>query len=190
MLLKEYGHGCIEYGDVKYIIVPSFIKISAIGTPEEIINTVKGLHSDDPLDVYSSAFSILQSCCDKDFPRELFGDLSMTDDGINKLDVSPEQINDLIVLANHCVLHGVVGKVDFKGGEGEPLTEFDAYEYIDLAVEHFNLSYDEAAKMTMTQFVRRMRTKYPEAHKKQAAEAAKASEQKAMVEYMKQNGMI
>lgn len=190
MLLKEYGHGCIEYGDVKYIIVPSFINISAIGTPEEIINTVKGLHSDDPLDVYSSAFSILQSCCDKDFPRELFGDLSMTDDGINKLDVSPEQVNDLIVLANHCVLHGIVGKVDFKGGEGEPLTEFDAYEYIDLAVEHFNLSYDEAARMTMTQFVRRMRTKYPEAHKKQAAEAAKASEQKAMVEYMKQNGMI
>ncbi len=190
MLLKEYGHGCIEYSGVKYVVVPSFINISAIGTPTEIIDTVKNLNSDDLIDVYCSAFSILQSCCDVDFPPELFGDLSATDEGINQLDVSPEQINDLIVLANHCVLHGIVGKVDFKGAEGDPLTEFDAYEYIDLAVEHFNLGYDDAAKMTMTQFVRRMRTKYPEAHKKQAAKAAKESEQKAMVEYMKRNGMI
>lgn len=166
MLLKKYGHGSIEYDGVKYVIVPSFINISKIGEPTDIIETIKGLHSSDPLDVYCSAFSILQSCCDDDFPRELFGDLSMTDDGINKLDVSPEQINDLIVLATHCVKHGVVGDVETTSESGEPLTEFDAYEYIDLAVEHFNLSYDEAAKMTMTQFVRRMRTKYPEVHKR------------------------
>ena len=166
MLLKKYGHGSIEYDGVKYVIVPSFINISKVGEPNEIIETIKGLHSTDPLEVYSCAFCILQSCCDDDFPPELFGDLSMTDSGINKLDVSPEQINDLIALASHCVKHGVIGDVETKSESGEPLTEFDAYEYIDLAVEHFNLSYDDAAKMTMTQFVRRMRTKYPELHKK------------------------
>mgnify|MGYP005986888389 CR=1 FL=1 len=166
MLLKKYGHCSIEYGGVKYVVIPSFINISKIGEPTDIVEAIKGLHSSDPLDVYCSAFSILQSCCDLDFPPELFGDLSMTDDGINKLDVSPEQINDLIVLASHCVKHGIIGDVESKGESGDPLVEFDAYEYIDLAVEHFNLSYDEAAKMTMTQFVRRMHTKYPETHKR------------------------
>ncbi len=166
MLLKKYGHCSIEYGGVKYVVVPSFINISKIGEPTDIVETIKGLHSSDPLDVYCSAFSILQSCCDEDFPPELFGDLSVTDSGINELDVSPEQINDLIVLATHCVKHGVIGDVETKGEKGEPLTEFDAYEFIDLAVEHFSLSYDDAAKMTMTQFVRRMRTKYPEVHKR------------------------
>lgn len=168
MILKSYGQGEMVIDDVKYVINPCFANIAEIGEPEEIVNTVKMLQSEDPLDVYCGAYSILQSCCDKDLPIDFFGQYGFDSDGkLIKPDATPEAINDLVVLASHCVLHGICGKVDSQSVDGgEELSEFDPTEYIDLAVTHFKTSYEEAAKMTMTQFVRRMRAEYPEAHKK------------------------
>ena len=168
MILKSYGQGEMVIDGVKYAINPCFANIAEIGEPKEIINTVKSLQSDDPVDVYCAAFSILQGCCDKDLPVDYFGHYGFNEDGKLEIpNIEPELMNDLVVLASHCVLHGICGKIDSQSADGgEELTEFDPTEYVDLAATHFKMSYDEAANMTMTQFVRRMRTEYPEAHKK------------------------
>ena len=69
-------------------------------------------------------------------------------------------VSDIITLAEHCLVHGVCGKVESKG-KGEPVTEFDAYSYMELARIHLNLSLDDASRMTMTEFLRLMEAKFP-----------------------------
>ena len=192
MLLKQYGHGKMVIDGVEYVINPCFANIAEIGDPKEIINTVKMLQSEDPLDIYCGAFSILQSCCDKDLPVEAFGQYGFDESGkLVKPNAEPEMINDLVVLASHCVLHGICGKVDLvgEGSDDEELSEFDPSEYVDLAVTHFKISYEEASKMTMTQFVRRMRAEYPEAHKKAQEDARVDVEQQELLRYAQDKGI-
>lgn len=165
MLLKKYGPCRIEVDGEQFTVLPCFANMAEIGTPKEIVEAIKKVGKLDHISI-KWCFDIVQACCDKTLPNFLKPTFEMNRAGQLICSMPEWALNDLITLAYHCIKHGIIGDVEpSSGAKVEPLTEFDAYEYIDLAASHFNMSYDEAAKMTMTQFVRRMRTEYPERHK-------------------------
>ena len=195
MLLKQYGHAAIHIDGEQFTVTPSFANFSSLGEPKEIVDLIKQLHFSHNIPLsFQAALKILNACCDKVLPSSFTGSVKVGLDGKVKLSFGKygaEAVNDVIVLAGHCIKHGVTGaQVSEGSAEGDTITEFDASEYIDLAATHFKISYDEAAKMTMTQFVRRMRTEYPEAHKRVAEVKANEQEQIAMVEYLRERGII
>ena len=164
MLLKKYGHGRITVDGEQFTILPSFSNIADIGTPKEIVQAIKLIGKVNHISL-KWCFDIVQACCDKELPKEFKPSFDMASNGALIPSMPDWALNDLLALAYHCIKHGVIGDVEPSGEAGEPMTEFDAYEYIDLAASHFKMTYEEAANMTMTQFVRRMRTEYPERHK-------------------------
>ena len=74
--------------------------------------------------------------------------------------------NDIIILAQHLMQHGVVGKAKVRRLQrhesGETTTEFRAFDYISAACAHFGMNREEAAQLTMTEFQLLLAQKYPE----------------------------
>ena len=164
-MLTAYGHAKIEWEGRAFNLSPSFVNIAKIGTPPEIIETFKDFVSTTHLITkFSIALNVLECCSDAELPRELTGGVKFSERQNRFLIVNPTHgqamVSDIITLAEHCLVHGVCGKVESKG-KGEPLTEFDAYSYMELARIHLNLSLDDASRMTMTEFLRLMEAKFP-----------------------------
>lgn len=165
-MLAAYGHVKIEWGDKVFNLVPSFVNIAKLGSPKEIIDTFKDFIASTNLIVkFSIALNILECCSDVEIPRALTGGVKFSD-RLNKfLIVNPlhgdAMISDVITLAEHCLIHGICGKVEDKKGNGEPVKEFDAYSFMELARIHLNLSLADASQMTMTEFLRMMEAKFP-----------------------------
>lgn len=164
-MLTAYGHTKIEWGDRVFILSPTFANIAKIGTPTEIIDTFKEFISATNLaHKFSIALNILDCCSDVSLPVELTGTVKPSANNDRILISQPSHgismVNDVIVLAEHCLIHGVCGKND-KKPTGEPATEFDAYSFIEMARVHLGLSAEEASNMTMTEFSRMMETKFP-----------------------------
>lgn len=165
-MLAAYGHVKIEWGDKVFNLVPSFVNIAKLGSPKEIIDTFKDFITSTNLIVkFSIALNILECCSDVEIPRALTGGVKFSD-RLNKfLIINPlhgdAMISDVITLAEHCLIHGICGKVEDKKGNGEPVKEFDAYSFMELARIHLNLSLADASQMTMTEFLRMMEAKFP-----------------------------
>lgn len=165
-MLAAYGHVKIEWGDKVFNLVPSFVNIAKLGSPKEIIDTFKDFIASTNLIVkFSIALNILECCSDVEIPRALTGGVKFSD-RLNKfLIINPlhgdAMISDVITLAEHCLIHGICGKVEDKKGNGEPVKEFDAYSFMELARIHLNLSLADASQMTMTEFLRMMEAKFP-----------------------------
>ena len=74
--------------------------------------------------------------------------------------------NDIIVLAQHLMQHGVVGKAKVRQLQrhetDERTTEFKAFDYISAARSHFGMNRAEASQLTMTEFQMLLATKYPD----------------------------
>ena len=164
-MLTAYGHSKIEWGDQEFILSPSLSNIAKIGTPTEIIDTFKQFISATNLVFkFSIALNVLKCCSDPELPERLTGGVKFSKRQNRFMITQPSHginmINDIIVLAEHCLIHGVCGKSD-KKKSGEPATEFDAYSFMELARIHLGLSVEGAAKMTMTEFSRLMNAKFP-----------------------------
>lgn len=166
-LLREFGHGLIEVDGEKYLIIPSFANISNIGPPREIVETINTMMtSRKVVDVVGSASLILQSCCDKDLPTSFIGETVSTVSGLKYKPgkrLGTNGINDIVSWALHCIKHGIQGaQLTDDESKGEPMEEFHASDFITKAATYFKMSYEEAAKMTMTQFVMRMEEEFPQ----------------------------
>jgi hypothetical protein len=164
-MLLAYGHAEIEWQGVKYRLAPTFANIAKLGSPVEIVELFKSFTlSGAPWHKFNIALIVLNACSDKAIPESLTGRVKFSESQQRFLYVQPSHnlpmINDAVILAEHCLLHGICGKVESKG-DGKPMEEFDAYAFIELAQEHLNSSLEDAANMTMTQFVRRMEAKFP-----------------------------
>lgn len=190
-MLTKYGHARIEFNSKSYDLIPSFINISKLGTPAEIIELFKMMLDDSPWYCkFDLALTVLECCHGKPLPVELTGKIEVNGWNNSICYLAPkhtsEMFNDVIALAMHCLKHAIVGDVDYEPASSDKaLEEFDPYEFIELAIEHLNCSRDDAANMTMTEFVRRMRLKFPP---KKEEETATEAQQRAMVEYMKSIG--
>lgn len=147
----RYGHAKVSFGDGReFFIVPSLCNISKIGSPREIVSTVKSLGDTyDIAQAYLSACLILDAC---GLPQDVTGGIDYSERQKKWL-MSPGSIpvDDVFTLAWHCVKHGISGASDSEEA-GEPIEEFNADQLIMIAVEHLGLSLSEAESLTMTQF--------------------------------------
>ncbi len=177
-------------GGKDYLLRPSFEAMTRIGTPEEIVQAYATIHGSDVSrlieacagtlhrlpdwlspsfnraaeKLLSTSMHVLQACCDSDL-APMIGEWK----GWRHCIVyRPGQMpkNDIIVLAQHLIQHGVVGKAKVRRlqrHEGSETTnEFRAFDYISAARSHFGMSRDEAAALTMTEFQLLLAAKYPD----------------------------
>lgn len=73
---------------------------------------------------------------------------------------------DILLIAQSLIAHGVIGKAKVRRlqrHESQEMSkEFRAIDYIVAAQTHFNMSEEEAGKLTMTKFQLLLNAKYPE----------------------------
>ncbi len=164
-MLTAYGHSKIEWGDKTFNLSPTFANIAKIGSPTEIIDTFKSfISASNVVFKFAIALDVLRCCSEPELPEAFTGTLKFSERQQRFMITQPKHginmINDVIVLAEHCLIHGICGKIE-RESSVEPVTEFDAYSYMELARIHLGLHADDAAKMTMTEFCRLMEAKFP-----------------------------
>lgn len=166
-MLTAYGHAQIEWQGDKYRLAPTFANIAKLGSPVEIVELFKSFISPGAAwHKFNIAVSVLNACSDKPIPEKLIGFVKFSDRQQRFMYHQPSHglpmFNDAITLAEHCLLHGICGKID-KKGDGDPLKEFDAMAFIELARIHLDMDRKESSELTMTEFCRLMEVKFPPA---------------------------
>lgn len=191
-MLVNYGHAKISYAGEDYILSPSFSNIAKLGTPKEIIATFKRfIMLGDSVNKWLIAMDILDACCDKALPNTLVGCTVFSDKQQRFMYCQPAHglpmFSDCITLADHCLKHGICGVTDkiAEDEDSKPVEEFDAYWFMEVAMEHLNTSREDSASMTMTEFARRMTIKFPP--KKDEDKATKQESKELQAWFEEQN---
>lgn len=177
-------------GGKDYLLRPSFEAMTRVGTPAEIVHTYATIHGNDVAQLIqvcagaiggipawlspsfnraaekllSMSMHVLQACCEDDL-TPMIGEWK----GWSRYVVyRPGKLpkNDIIVLAQHLMQHGVVGKAKVRqlqrNETGEKTNEFKAFDYISAARSHFGMDRAEASQLTMTEFQMLLAAKYPD----------------------------
>lgn len=112
----------------------------------------------------STCMLVLQSCCDDDLTPMTGEWKGWRHCVVYRPGRLPK--NDIIVLAQHLMQHGIVGKAKVRQLQrhetGERTTEFKAFDYISAARSHFGMNRTEASQLTMTEFQMLLAAKYPD----------------------------
>ncbi|AMG55193.1 DUF6246 family protein [Citrobacter amalonaticus] len=191
--LKEIGEIGISdsrEGGADYIFRPSFLAMTRIGEPDEIVKVFGLIHGSETQSIIdliadnpsfntsmfvpslnraadhlvSESVRVLQSCCDSDITC-LTGEWCGDGDRVVYLPgLMPK--SDIIVLAQQLMQHGIIGKAKVRklqrNETNEATKEFRAIEYIVAAQTHFSISEEEASRLTMTKFQLLLAAKYPD----------------------------
>ena len=189
MLLEKYGEFSFEYNGISWLGKPSFGRVAAIGTPKEIINTVKVICS--PVryhDTYREAFNLVRLCVDKPLPIEWQPKLFMSKSGAKTIPnyIDSDTQSFIISMARHCIVHAMNGKpksAPESVGKQEEIAEFDPYEFIESAIELLGMTTEQAANLSMTEYIARIEAKpwYKEARKKEGGKLT-VQQQKALLD--------
>ncbi|HDU4318658.1 TPA: hypothetical protein RFS98_000078 [Klebsiella aerogenes] len=177
-------------GGQDYLLRPSFEAMTRIGTPAEIVRAYATIHGSDVAKlleactdtlrripdwlspsfnrsaekVLSTCMHVLQACCEDDMTPMIGEWKGWRHCVVYRPGQMPK--NDIIVLAQHLMQHGVVGKAKVRQLQrhetGERTTEFKAFDYISAARSHFGMSRSEASQLTMTEFQMLLAAKYPD----------------------------
>lgn len=193
--LKEIGECLITAGDDEYFFRPSFINMTRIGEPREIVQAFYDLHHDEVSGVLQSALeayglipvwliqhikttsygrkammaamTVLSACCDRDV-TPLIGEIrpAKASGKAFKMRRGAMDEFDMLVVAQSLITHGIIGKAKVRRLQrhesGEATSEFNAFEYISAARNHFGMSRAEAEQLTMTEFQVLIAAKYPD----------------------------
>lgn len=176
-------------GGKDYLLRPSFEAMTRIGTPEEIVQAyaiIHGIEVSQLTEACASTFGrfpewlspsfnraaekllstcmqVLQACCDEDLTSMIGEWKGWRHCVVYRPGKMPK--NDIIVLAQHLMQHGIVGKAKVRQLQrhetGERTTEFKAFDYISAARSHFGMNRAEASQLTMTEFILLLNAKYP-----------------------------
>lgn len=160
--------------------------MSRIGTPEQIVDAFVKVHAGhypkhriaDPqilkaanarcfAEMAAAAANVVRHCAGGDV-AEVIGSYSMTTAGRLLFKPGSLPVEDVIQLARHLILHGVMGDQppeEFESKKGEYSDKFDARTYVYTAVAHFGMSEADAWNMTMTSFRAAMNAKFPQKDK-------------------------
>nr|WP_154325032.1 DUF6246 family protein [Pantoea sp. 201603H] len=114
-----------------------------------------------------AAMSVLSACCDDDI-TPLIGEIIPGKSGkwtfVYRAGKMP--LSDMVLIAQSLIGHGIIGKAKVRQLQrhesGKATTEFNAFEYISAARNHFGMSREEAEQLTMTEFQMFLAAKYPE----------------------------
>lgn len=195
-MLTAYGFGCIKFGGDEYKLSPTFTNISKLGTPQEIIELFRDfIGATSAMSQYLLGVQVLNACCEPMLPESLIGRVKPSVRGNGLVYVQPSHgkpmFEDVITLAHHCLKHGICGAVEQDEDDeptGEPIKEFDAYHYMELARTHLGLSLDDASNMTMTEFVRMMQIKFPPKRNENRVSKKEEKEMLAWIEEQNKKG--
>lgn len=195
----DFGFAEIYYKEKVFQLKPTFINISKLGSPKQIIKMFEDLFY-KPFHVIKSfgvALDIIRACGldDDDVTGYItispFSNKSMICKGAMNID-------EVFILADHCLKHGVCGMIekddDNKDQTGNPMVEFDAFQYITIAMEFLGISINEAENLTMTQFLKLVRAKNKTAEMRknggQQVVTVKEAENDALQEYYRQEAKL
>ncbi|OVZ99009.1 hypothetical protein CBW53_03125 [Yersinia frederiksenii] len=187
----EVGQAIINVNGKDYFFNPSFLAMSKIGTPEQIVKAFVSVHGgnypnklidypyinkyvinklNSPLygsSVLQDAIIIMQSCCDDDISN-ITGYYTFSSRNKYIYHRGLFDIKAIIVMACHLIKHGTIGdkppKID-KKEKAVYSSEFNAIEYVSLAVAHLGYSESEAWNMTMTSLNAALNAKFPQKEK-------------------------
>ncbi len=114
-----------------------------------------------------SAMSVLTACCERDLSR-LIGEIIPGKSGrwafVWRKGAMP--LNNMILIAQSLITHGIIGKAKVRQLQrhesNKATTEFNAFEYISAARNHFGISRGEAEQLSMTEFQMMLAAKYPD----------------------------
>lgn len=114
-----------------------------------------------------AAMSVLAACCERDLSR-LIGEIIPGKSGkwtfVWRKGAIP--LSDMVLIAQSLITHGIIGKAKVRQLQrhesNKATTEFNAFEYISAARNHFGISRDEAEQLSMTEFQMMLAAKYPE----------------------------
>lgn len=184
--ITDIGQVVIRASGKEIFLNPSFLAMSRIGSPEQIVDAFVKVHaghypkhriSDTQIlkaanarcfaEMAASAANVVRHCSEGDV-AELIGSYSVNAAGrlLFKPGVIP--IEDVIQLARHLILHGVMGDQppeEFEGKKGEYSDKFDVRSFVYTAVAHLGMSESDAWNMTMTSFRAAMNAKLPQKEK-------------------------
>ncbi|HDU4537505.1 hypothetical protein AE04_00322 [Klebsiella aerogenes MGH 78] len=188
--IGEFSVSDSRDGGKDYLLRPSFEAMTRIGTPPEIVQAYATIHGGDVSKlleactetlrripdwlspsfyrsaekVLSTCMHVLQACCEDDMTPMIGEWKGWRHCVVYRPGQMPK--NDIIVLAQHLMQHGVVGKAKIRQLQrhetGERTTEFKAFDYISAARSHFGMSRSEASQLTMTEFQMLLAAKYPD----------------------------
>ena len=191
--LKEIGEIGISdsrEGGKDFLLRPSFAAMARLGEPAEIVRiygTVNGSDTQQLLvacagalkciparvspsfnlladRLLSAAMLVVQSCCEEDLTAIIGEWKGWSRYVVYRPGMMPR--NDIVVIAQQLMQHGVVGKANVRRLQrhesGETTSEFRAFDYISAARSHFGMGRDEAAALTMTEFQLLLAAKYPD----------------------------
>lgn len=152
-MLAEDGHVAAVKDGREYRFAPIFARTAAIGSPTDIVDTLVALYEGPHRWQLVAARVVLHAYCDDD-PSALCG---------HGLESGAMPDKELLLIARHLLQHALIGTEDVRHSESTPTTRgFDVAEYVAAAQVHLGLSATDAMQLTMTQFRRMMRLKYPE----------------------------
>ena len=190
-MLVGYGFGDIYVNGECYKVAPTFKNIEKLGDKKEILSkTVEFFNAGNFNDIILRSIEILDCCTDKPLPIEYVGEFVATKKGLKykpgKI-AGVNSINDMIAIAARCLRYGIIGVLDDESsGDGEPIKEFDVYYFIGLATEHLGRTREQAADMTLTEFLMAWDVKFPEQAKERKEKARKAKALNALMAYQKE----
>ncbi len=188
-----------------FLLRPSFLAMSRIGTPEEIVLDFRHLCSAfevlmgrldvirviQPLWAFDCAKHIIECCLVSD-DRETDADwlcgevdyegATLVREG-GKLDA-----DDVVKIAFSMVRYGISGKPEgkmWKKGSSRPMEEFDPSKLVGIAVSQFNMQPDAAWNLTMVEYQRAFEGKFPDDDKGRP-EPPTEEEAKACLSWAKQ----
>lgn len=163
-MLVECGFLRAQVSDGReWTFTPSLARISALGSPTEIVELYGALHG--PLAVRAAMY-VLASLCDQDDPFDLIGYVGLVGDG-PELERLPGLMPaaEMVVAAQHLMRHGIVGKAKPDGqgrAQGKYSDHFDASEFVSLARAHLGLSSADAEALSMTELQQMLEMKFPQ----------------------------
>ena len=114
-----------------------------------------------------AAMDVLTACCNDDV-TPLIGYLKesrRSDRGMMWVKGLLEH-HQIVILASSLMQHGIIGKAKVRipqraASTGKKTNDFHAVEYINAARAHFGMTRDDAASLTMTEFVLLLNAKFP-----------------------------
>ena len=171
-------NGSLSTKKIDYVFTPSFENLSKLGEPHEIVNAYAVLLSNQAYEAItrlkeSSEYlfkyieeklfaqlevskQILTYCCPDDIS-------ALIGDNKKKGLLQPQKI---LIIARNLLDYGVAGKAKIRISQRNEnktySSEFKITDYINNARIHLGLSFDDAKKLTMTEYIMLMANKYPD----------------------------
>lgn len=188
--IGEVGLSDSAEGGKDYLLRPSLEAMNRIGSPADIVKAYATIHGSDALaiielcsinpgqfsallspsmnriaeKILSQAMQVLQACCEDDLYPMIGEWKGWKHCVVYRPGLMPK--SDIIVMAQHLMQHGIIGKAKVRRLQrhesNETTAEFRPFDYISAARSHFSMSREEACRLTMTEFQIMLSQKYPE----------------------------